>query len=366
MKSAFAASALVLGACSTSEASSSRDATIQFDTPDASGSHESDAAVDAAALPSGWTIETGMPAEVMGRWGASIVRLSTGQALLFGGRETIVSRNDVWMFDPDDGSWTELHSGEGTAPPGRFRACATALPNDDMLVFGGRVDGFSLSDSDTWVFAKGDRTWTRIDADARPPALVGCSLATSLDGNAYLFAGGSNSGYSNETWRFDADERNWTRLAPEHSPESRYDAALIADPRTSKLWLYGGGLYGPSQGLAIAYSDLWTFDPETVRWEMVKTENGPVGRRAPVAASVEGGLLIAFGEGTGLTFFDDTWLFHVDTGRWKSLEGEGSLSARSFAGWVGGADELFGYAFGGIDSDGVVLSDCAKLNRPSP
>jgi hypothetical protein len=108
---------------------------------------------------------------------------------------------DVWRFDGETASWTEVTTTQ--QPPGRRFAWSAIGPDNDTFVFGLGSDsptGQSLL-GDLWRLSLGSGTWQRLDDDASvfdqdtllPPRAF-TSRLPGLSGTAGLLSGGMQDG----------------------------------------------------------------------------------------------------------------------------------------------------------------------------
>lgn len=195
------------------------------------------------------------------------------RAILFGGSlwDQGASRytfyNDLWSYDVEDGTWTEIET--GLKPPGRFNHMMAYISETHQIVLFG---GFTSQDriGDTWIYDIDGNTWTRVDTDVAPsPRSDAAFCYDPRYGVAILFDGyGLNDDHPNDTWVFNVTSHHWTRKSPEASPKPQYGHYMVFDTVNQKAimygghWSYGGGAHGYSDGV-------WTYDYQTDTWTKV-------------------------------------------------------------------------------------------------
>jgi len=103
------------------------------------------------------------------RFGAASATLN-GRVVLFGGRDSSMSRNDTWTWDGV--TWTQEHPNPASLPNPRYRATAATL-GSVVVLFGGQDDSGPFGDTWTW-----DGTnWTPLNISGPTPR-SGASMTT--------------------------------------------------------------------------------------------------------------------------------------------------------------------------------------------
>lgn len=109
------------------------------------------------------------------RYDAALHVLADGDALLLSGMglaPTVTFFDDVWRFDAETETWSEVLT-TGTRPPGRRYAWTALSPDETLIVFGYGSDsptGNSVLD-DLWTLDLTTNTWAPLPLDGeRPPA----------------------------------------------------------------------------------------------------------------------------------------------------------------------------------------------------
>jgi hypothetical protein len=187
---------------------------------------------------------------VPGREQAAVVALGDGRVLVWGGRGQ--SSDSGAVYDPDDGSWTDLPPAPG---PGRFSAAAV-WTGEEALIWGG-------STSSTFDFEPGGVAWNPATQTWRtlPPAPVGLmgARAVALD-DGVLITGGSPQQLSStppSLW-LDLAADTWT---PVETPLSVVNTASLGD----RLLATGPPALGPGRQRATGWP-VAVFDPATPAW----------------------------------------------------------------------------------------------------
>ncbi|HEV2449857.1 MAG TPA: hypothetical protein VGU43_05570 [Thermoplasmata archaeon] len=201
----------------------------------------------------------------------------------------------------------------------------------------------------------GAPNWSSLSGTPSPSAREGPAVAFD-DADGYLVLFGGYEGYArphhdlNDTWIFRAGV--WQPISPPVSPSARSQAALVTDPATGCLLLFGGR--NDSSGAALG--DTWRFCGDL--WASAGS-SGPSARYAASAAAdpacscvlLFGGRASAAGSA-----LNDTWRFSA--GAWSAVSSASSPPARSDAemAWDGAVSALILY--GGRNASGAnVLAD---------
>ncbi|KAL6047136.1 Ras guanine nucleotide exchange factor F [Balamuthia mandrillaris] len=194
-------------------------------------------------------------------------------------------------------TYREDSIGSNGKPPSARHSHAAVLHEDTLLVFGGdsarAASPTNLNSDaaeepnvlgDTHLFHFGERTWRKLQAqgkeDPGPCPRLGHTLVVFEDA-AYLFGG--------------------------------YGLPWQTTDSTSPIFL----------------SDLWKFSFESERWEEIKAEGGPSGRRYHSAVT-KGDCMFVFGgvnlaKGNAPTYMNDLYRFSFVTQRWEKAVVQGLI-----------------------------------------
>lgn len=286
---------------------------------------------------------------------------ATGKVLVFGGqvRGTIPLPQDesIWWWDPADGSWSEAVI-EG-APTSRSGASiAVHETSSTVLVYGGaRVsEGGARVTPETWLFYPAESRWEQLEfeATARPLPGVGEALTYHPISDTFVLYGGlslSNFEEIDQTWQFDLDTRTWAKVATQGSPQPRNFVALVSDPTSGLVVMYGS----PDR---IPDFHAYVFDPATGAWE--RRSAGPEGSRddgySRIVLDHDSGRLVRFG-GTG-EHADTPWVYDVATDSWQQLAIEGPAPEKRSRHGMTSVPGVGVVVFGGqLASSGLVTNE---------
>jgi hypothetical protein len=256
-----------------------------------------------AAPPApGWRHETPATSPLLRNEYSLFSDPSTGQTVLFGGRNNDSFFNDTWLWNGSN--WVKQSPSTSPYGVGRNAAMVAFDPAlGDPILFGGTIltpDGDALNYADTWRWT--GSTWTVMNTTGFPNARNDGAMAFDpVSGKLILFGGADINGWYNDTWSFDGT--TWTKLNPANSPAARSSATMALDPGTGRLLLYGGN------SNAGTFNDTWTWTGSN--WQQLSPTTSPgVGYEAAMTVDESTGRPVLFGGwggiGTG-SYSDALW-----------------------------------------------------------
>ncbi|MCI4320444.1 MAG: PKD domain-containing protein [Thermoplasmata archaeon] len=159
--------------------------------------------------------------------------------ILFGGIDNSTYYNDTWQFA--NGSWTNLTSEVGRAPPARASGILVDNPTNGYLVLWGGAS--SVSYTDTWVLNTSGWHDVTSHSSARPPACYLCNAAWDAADQYVLLWDGY--GYSStttvvETWQFSGIVYLWQEINASRSggPNVTEAGGMDYDPLMQAVFYY--------------------------------------------------------------------------------------------------------------------------------
>ena len=340
--------ALLLAGCSATPSttgSPASSATVAATDAPSPSAQSSDAATPSATPePLAWTrIDVaGPPAREDHTWTLS----GDGRtALLFGGRDGGTVYGDLWSYDLDADSWTELSPPPG--PAARFGHEAAWVDGIGLVVFAGQA-GVTFF-NDLWAYDPDDDAWAELPGSGDVPvSRYGTCAAIGPDGRLWISHGFTSDGVRfSDTRAYDFDAGAWTDETPSGSrPVERClhgcwwtdDGALV---------LYAGQTTG-----VLALGDRWSLTDGA--WSEVPG-NLPPERNLYARARTDGATLVFGGQAFDASYLGDLWLLPDAGGDAVALEPSGEAPpGRSGAELVAdpGSDRIL--LFGGRDADGVL------------
>ena len=192
-----------------------------------------------------------------------------------------------------------------------------------------------------------------------PPGLYEAYEWTDLNGNFWLFGGGSQTFNQNALWKFDPITNNWTWIrgsstsssagiygikgvpSPNNEPGARGYGGLTWVDNAGDLWLFGG-FGNDAFGTLGTLSDLWRYNIASNQWTWMKGSNTISGATTPIigikgvanmantpdgrqetnagVTDVLNNLWLFGGYGTSGAY-NDVWKYNVSTNMWTWVAG---------------------------------------------
>jgi hypothetical protein len=238
--------------------------------------------------------------------------------------------DETWAFHPDCDNFEQIAI-EGARPPARTRhASALDAERGRMLMFGGRwregASGNYTVLTDMWSFDLETNSWTELPSEDGPRPRVTHSMVIS--GDQMLVYGGNSTPAATsyfpmaDLWSYDLVDHTWTRLEEETPAGKRHFHASAISDDGGKMYVYGGG--DENAYLGPFFGDLWAYRVETGTWSMLHDGDGeaPFGRIMPnmIFDGAENRLLLWSGHDDGnLGNSNQVWAFDLNSNTWSPL-----------------------------------------------
>lgn len=231
--------------------------------------------------------------------------------------------NDVWALDLSDFTWSEINP-ITAAPNIRYGVAAVLDPRTRSLVtFAGFTDQGRFDD--TWIFDLENGEWTEVTPANGP--MRRCLHTAGYDAREHrmIMYGGQRSGPLDDIWAFNLTAHTWSELTQAaERPEGRYFAAGVYDVRNHRMLVFGG-----NRGALGRTNEVWSFDLTENAWNQVEAAGTqPADRDGAAAVYIEAeDRVIVFG-GRGSTLLDDVWSLELESSTTASETEAGTLSGR--------------------------------------
>ncbi|MCF8370155.1 MAG: PKD domain-containing protein [Bacteroidales bacterium] len=196
------------------------------------------------------------------------------KVIIFGGWTGNVYASDkMWLFDLSNDNWTQLSNG---GPSVRDRMAMEYLGGDKLLLFGGFAGGSQGGHkNDTWIFDLSENSWTEIYPTLVPSSRAGHDMALlNRDGSAdVLMFGGAISGWDEvgDTWMFVGNDIDIMLLANFSTSDTLFTIGdtinfsdLSTGSPTSWLWDFGDGSTDTTQNPEHIYQAAGTYSVSLV------------------------------------------------------------------------------------------------------
>jgi len=143
-----------------------------------------------------------------------------------------------------------------------------------MVLFGGSSPNQELYE-DTWVFNLTTKIWKKLNTtDIGPSGRTGAAIAFDpCNGLFFMFGGLLSNGFYNDTWVLNLKTESWEELSPPNRPLSRAGSAMVFDPRSGLMVLFGG--LGLNKLYFQYYDDTWTFNTSAKTWTQLSASATP-------------------------------------------------------------------------------------------
>ncbi len=162
--------------------------------------------------------------------------------------------DDTWAFDPDENSWTDI------SPPGDrpLKRCLHHAVYDRrghaMIMYGGQSVG---AQGDIWAFDLEEHSWTELTPADSPSGRWFAAAAYDPRNHRFLMFGGNrgeDAGTTDEVWTFDLQTQAWALLKPDGGPPlKRTRAAAVYVESEDRMVVFGG-----AEGTALG--DMWSLE----------------------------------------------------------------------------------------------------------
>lgn len=189
--------------------------------------------------------------------------------IIFGGVKGEVTSSEVAVFNTDTMKWMTPIVKGAERPVARAGHACTSI-REKVFVFGGvTVDGNLLND--VWTFDQDSCSWTQVSCYGNQPSpRQGTSACASEDGRRiYVFGGNDGTKVLNDVFFLDLERLQWTYV-PVHigvQPEPREGHSSFI---TSKYMIISGGC---TQGGTKRLADVQVLDLYSPRWECLDEGN---------------------------------------------------------------------------------------------
>lgn len=218
--------------------------------------------------------------------------------------DPISTTKNVWKYRPTDNTWTE-----GPPLPQPRAGGGFALLGRTLHYFAGTVrtgDTYEQDYDDHWTLNLDDEGagWKTA---ARYPAAVNHVAGATLNGLLYGLGGQRDSqetgGNTDAVYAYDPATDAWTPKAKLPLPLGHTAESTFA--RGGRLMVLGGVTDNPDAGSGKEVGTVLEYDPNRDAW--TRLPELPAPRQSPVAAMVNGRLIVTTGDGSNNTPQATTW-----------------------------------------------------------
>lgn len=180
-----------------------------------------------------------------------------------------------------------------------------------------------------------DGTWRVLRTSGAAPSGRSAPAVAAQGSWIYVFGGSHDDVVSGEVtlagdfFRFDTVRRRWHEVrALGTQPPARAFSAMVNDPDSDRLVMYGGATFGEFFSDFVALEDLWVFEPRGNAWSEVRASNTGPGGRSGATLFIDDGKLYVFG---GIDSFfqthNDVWSYEFTTQTWSEVIADGDAAS---------------------------------------
>lgn len=222
----------------------------------------------------------------------------------FNGNRNSTRMSDLWVYDMDMDTWTQLAD-----CPGSARSGATAFAIEDKGYLG---TGYNYTNesgetylNDFWEYDPASNVWTQ-KADF-PGSARYDAVSFSVDGKGYIGAG-YDGNYLKDFYSYDPQSNIWTQMRDiTDTSDDDYDDEYVSIIRAhANTFVIDNVAYLTCGENGSLMSYTWKYYPDTDLWEEVHSFKGSARTQAVSFSNGEKGF-VATGK-SGTSYFDDIWI----------------------------------------------------------
>jgi N-acetylneuraminic acid mutarotase len=179
--------------------------------------------------------------------------------------------DDLWAYSARGNAWTQIHA-SNAGPGGRSRPAAWMVGNQ-LYLFGG-INAYFATMNDLWVYDLDSNTWSELIPDGAagsPPSRHEAMSGARVQGDKLVIYGGETLGEFGfetlvDTWEYSLADNTWENVTPAapfnvDPPRNLAGAGMLR----GRLYLHGGDMPGGTQCCGSPFpqnvsNDLWKFE----------------------------------------------------------------------------------------------------------
>ena len=253
------------------------------------------------------------------RFGHHMAYLPLNRSIfLFGGFKTsdYARLSDTWLYYLDNNTWEEVSLSVSPSARSNAALCYDSLRNRVLLFGGYNYDDSKLND--LWVYYPNNNSWTELAPSSSPPNEYGHSLFYRNNGGE-VYAFGRNPAITmNVFWEYNNSANSWVEIpATSPRPSYRYWHNMRYSNISDVCFLFGGSSYNIEKG------DSWIYNFTTDSWTEIQLDSNPPSRAvfSMVHDSFRDQIYIYGGSGEDYSIGrEDFWKFNLTTMIWEEIE----------------------------------------------
>jgi len=270
-----------------------------------------------------------------------------GSGYICCGKQSIYSTSiyykDLWKYDTQNDSWTQL-----VDLPGIARSGAISFVFDSSVFVGLGWDG-RKDLKDLFRYNLDSNKWDSVKAY---PGLGGrTGFGTYLQNKGYYGGGTNGSNKQNDFWEYDPQTDVWTSKGTLPFGKRSNGVAIGLD---SLLFM---GL-GFDDALNMK-KDFWSYNPSTTLWTRLADLPG-IARVGAVILNFNGNIIVGGGQRFGGVELGDYYQYNARNNTWRKIQAPQKDAFRSFSSsfTVGTST----YLFGGNNASNISLNDLQSFD----
>lgn len=193
----------------------------------------------------------------------------------------LFTKGETWTYYVPLQVWTKRIPVNNVAPPINLKQGTlvyNSLNDEYILCCGALLDNSTLeTNTQTWIYENANNRWISLLSGPRPTRVFASAAFDPINAQVVLFGGNSaiDSNFQlfvaqNDTWTFDVQARLWLQvvITSPTAPSPRQSSAMVYDPISGNVILFGG--IGSTNNIYAnnTYDDLWVFNGNTNAWSL--------------------------------------------------------------------------------------------------
>jgi N-acetylneuraminic acid mutarotase len=193
----------------------------------------------------------------------------------------LFTKGETWTYYVPLQVWTKRIPVNNVAPPINLKQGTLVYNslNDEYILCCGAFLDYSTQETNTqtWIYENANNRWISLLSGPRPTRVFASAAFDPINAQVVLFGGNSaiDTNFQlfvaqNDTWTFDVQARLWLQvvITSPTPPSPRQSSAMVYDPISGNVILFGG--IGSTNNIYAnnTYDDLWVFNGNTNAWSL--------------------------------------------------------------------------------------------------
>jgi serine/threonine protein kinase len=213
-----------------------------------------------------WEILPGVAPSPGKRFAAAASAVGENEILMFGGSFKYKYLSDTWIFNGEKKNWRRAGLLSSAPVPGLKYAQIARISNNILIMFGGIRDETSFETA-TWKFSYDNDAWEKIEGSNNIPPLREYHRMIWTNVGPLVFGGRKGNIYYNDCWLY-SEPDGWKEIKPENNdtlwPSATVSMSMDSNIDGTKIVMVGGN--GPETENS---KMTWIFSTATKTWEQI-------------------------------------------------------------------------------------------------